>query len=206
MTKERKKTSSQEPVTQPTAPEGAAEEAVAEGVPDVATLQAELEQARAQAAEYLDGWQRARAEFANYRRRVEAERESARCESNRELLLKLLPIVDDFERALEALPAELADNPWISGVTMILNKLQALLESENVAAVTCVGQPFDPQWHEAMLQEETTEHPDGTVLMELRRGYRLGDRMLRPALVKVASNPTANAAAAAPEGKDDTGD
>jgi len=206
MSKERKKTPSEEPVTQPTAPEETTGEAVAEAAPDVTALQAELEQARAQAAEYLDGWQRARAEFANYRRRVEAERESARCESNRELLLKLLPIVDDFERALEALPDELADNPWVSGVTMILNKLQAFLESENVAAVTCVGQPFDPQWHEAMLQEETTEHPDGTVLMELRRGYRLGDRMLRPALVKVASNPSANAAAAAPEGKDDTGD
>jgi molecular chaperone GrpE len=114
--------------------------------------------------------------------------------------------VDDFERALEALPPELAENPWISGVTMILNKLQTFLESENVAAVAAVGQPFDPQWHEAMLQEETSDHPDGTVLMELRRGYRLGDRMLRPALVKVASNPTGAGQMPAPDGRNGTAD
>ncbi|MCS7261743.1 MAG: nucleotide exchange factor GrpE, partial [Anaerolineae bacterium] len=78
---------------------------------DIAALKAELERAQAQAAEYLEGWQRARAEFANYRRRVEAEREDIRCRSNEALLLKLLPIVDDFERALQVLPAELADHP-----------------------------------------------------------------------------------------------
>ncbi|MGC8879066.1 MAG: nucleotide exchange factor GrpE [Anaerolineae bacterium] len=158
---------------------------------DVAALQAELEKAQAQAAEYLEGWQRARAEFANYRRRVEAEREDIRCRSNEALLLKLLPIVDDFERALQVLPGELADHPWVDGVRMILNKIHALLESENVTAVSTVGQIFDPQWHEAMMQEETTEHPDGTIIEELRKGYRLGDRVLRPALVKVACNSAA---------------
>jgi molecular chaperone GrpE len=75
---------------------------------------------------------------------------------------------------------------------MILNKLHALLESENVTPVSAVGQMFDPRWHEAMMQEETTEHPDGTILEELRKGYRLGDRVLRPALVKVAHNSTAS--------------
>ncbi|MGQ9502921.1 MAG: nucleotide exchange factor GrpE [Anaerolineae bacterium] len=157
---------------------------------DVAALQAELEKAQAQAAEYLEGWQRARAEFANYRRRVEVEREDIRCRSNEALLLKLLPIVDDFERALQVLPAELADHPWVEGVRMILNKFHAFLESENVIPVSAVGQMFDPQWHEAMMQEETTEHPDGTIIEELRKGYRLGDRVLRPALVKVAHNST----------------
>lgn len=160
---------------------------------DVAALQAELEKAQAQAAEYLEGWQRARAEFANYRRRVEAEREDIRCRSNEALLLKLLPIVDDFERALQILPGELADHPWVDGIRMILNKIQALLESENVTPVSTVGQIFDPQWHEAMMQEETTEHPDGTIIEELRKGYRLGDRVLRPALVKVACNSAAQA-------------
>jgi molecular chaperone GrpE len=158
---------------------------------DIAALQAELEKAQAQAAEYLEGWQRARAEFANYRRRIEAEREEIRCRSNEALLLKLLPIVDDFERALQVLPAELADHPWVDGVRMILNKLHTLLESENVTPVSAVGQMFDPQWHEAMMQEETTEHPDGTIIEELRKGYRLGDRVLRPALVKVAHNSAA---------------
>jgi molecular chaperone GrpE len=161
----------------------------AEGQPNsVAALQAELEKAQAQAAEYLDGWQRARAEFANFRRRVEVEREDIRYRSNETLLLKLLPVVDDFERAMQVVPAEAANTPWVNGVAMILDKLQALLESEDVAVVQTVGQPFDPQWHEAMMQEETDEYPDGTVVQELRKGYRLGDRPLRPALVKVASN------------------
>jgi molecular chaperone GrpE len=173
-------------------PAAAAASTEAQTTVDIAALQAELEKAQAQAAEYLEGWQRARAEFANYRRRIEAEREEIRCRSNEALLLKLLPIVDDFERAFQVLPTELADHPWMDGVRMILNKLHALLESENVTPVSAVGQMFDPRWHEAMMQEETTEHPDGTILEELRKGYRLGDRVLRPALVKVAHNSTAS--------------
>ena len=154
-------------------------------VPD---LQAELEKAQAQAAEYLDGWQRARAEFANYKKRVEAEREELRRAGNETLLLKLLPVVDDFERAFQTLPEETADTPWVNGITMILRKLQVILESEGVVSIEAVGQPFDPQRHEAVIQEETGDHPDGYVMAEVRRGYRLGERVLRPALVKVASN------------------
>jgi len=176
--------------TDETTPAEAIVEETAEAQPDAtATPQAELEAARAQAAEYLDGWQRARAEFANYKRRVEAERDDVRCRSNADLLLKLLPVVDDFERALQVAPPELAHSPWVSGVTIILNKMHTILDSENVAPVAAVGQPFDPQWHEAMMQEETTDHADGAVIEELRKGYRLGDRVLRPALVKIASNP-----------------
>jgi molecular chaperone GrpE len=117
-----------------------------------------------------------------------------RCRSNETLLLRLLPVVDDFERALQVAPSELADTPWFNGVRMILNKLYAILESENVAPVQAVGEHFDPQWHEAMMQEKTTDYPDGTVMEELRKGYRLGERMLRPALVKVASNASQKAA------------
>jgi len=182
-----------EPSTEETEIGGTPAELPAATTVDVVALQAELEKTQAQAAEYLEGWQRARAEFANYRRRVEAERDEIRCRSNEALLLKLLPIVDDFERAWQALPPELADHPWVSGVQMILNKLQAFLESENVTPVSAVGQMFDPQWHEAMMQEETTEHPDGTVIEELRKGYCLGERVLRPALVKVACNTAAQA-------------
>jgi molecular chaperone GrpE len=151
-------------------------------------LQAELEKAQAQAAEYLDGWQRARAEFANYKKRVEAEREELRRAGNEALLLKLLPVVDDFERAFQTLPEELADTPWVNGITMILRKLQVILESEGVVPIEAVGQPFDPQRHEAVIEEETGDHPDGYVIAEVRRGYRLGERVLRPAMVKVASN------------------
>ena len=151
-------------------------------------LRAELEKAQAQTAEYLDGWQRARAEFANYKKRVEAEREELRRASNEALLIKLLPVVDDFERASQTLPEELADNPWVNGVTMILRKLHMILESENVSPIEAIGKSFDPQRHEAIVREETREHPDGYVIEEIRRGYRLGERVLRPSLVKVASN------------------
>jgi molecular chaperone GrpE len=184
----------------PSEPAVGGQVAVAGEQPDaIAALRAELEKAQSQAAEYLDGWQRARAEFANYKRRVEAERDDVRCRSNETLLLRLLPVVDDFERALQVAPAKLADTPWFNGVRMILNKLYAILESENVAPVQAVGEHFDPQWHEAMMQEETTDYPDGTVAEEVRKGYRLGDRMLRPALVKVASNASQKAAAGTDE-------
>ncbi len=154
----------------------------------LATLQSELEKAQAQAAEYLDGWQRARAEFANLKKRVEAEREEIRSRSNEELLLKILPVVDDFERAFQELPPEMEDTAWMNGITMIMKKLQKLLESENVAPLEAAGKPFDPQWHQAMMQEETEDYPDGICIEEIQRGYRLGDRVLRPALVKVACN------------------
>jgi molecular chaperone GrpE len=151
-------------------------------------LRTELEEAQPQAAQYLDGWQRARAEFANYKKRVEVERGELRRVSNEALLLKLLPVVDDFERAFQTVPEDLADVPWVEGIAMILRKLQAILEGENVTPIEAAGQPFDPQWHEAVMQEETTEHPDGYVVEEMQRGYRLGERVLRPSMVKVASN------------------
>ena len=155
---------------------------------ELESVRAEVEQVRAQAAEYLDGWQRARAEFANYKKRVEAERQELRRTSTEALLLKLLPVVDDFERAFQALPEESTDATWVDGFTMILRKLQAILESQDVTPIEATGQPFDPLWHEAVMQEETDEHPDGYVTEEMQRGYRLGDRVLRPSMVKVASN------------------
>jgi molecular chaperone GrpE len=155
---------------------------------ELEAVRAELEQAQAQAAEYLDGWQRARAEFANYKKRVEAERQELRRTSTEALLLKLLPVVDDFERAFQALPEDTTDAAWVDGFTMILRKLQAILESQDVTPIEATGQPFDPAWHEAVMQEETDKHPDGYVTEEMQRGYRLGDRVLRPSMVKVASN------------------
>jgi molecular chaperone GrpE len=155
---------------------------------ELEALRAELEKAQAQAAEYLDGWQRARAEFANYKKRVEAERALLQQTSNEALLLKLLPVVDDFERAFQTLPEDVADVPWVGGIKLILRKLQAILDSENVTPIEAIGQPFDPLLHQAVMQEETTEHPDGHVIEEMQRGYRLGERVLRPSMVKVANN------------------
>jgi molecular chaperone GrpE len=149
----------------------------------------ELEAARAQAAEYLDGWQRARAEFANYKRRMETEREDMRRRSKEDILHKLLPVVDDFERAFQTIPEEYADTPWANGISMILNKMLALLTQEDVQLIEAIGKPFDPHYHEAVMREDSTEHPDGAVIEEMQRGYLLGDRVLRPAMVKVANNP-----------------
>ncbi len=155
---------------------------------ELEAVRAELEQTQAQAAEYLDGWQRARAELANYKKRVEAERGELRQSSNEALLLKLLPVVDDFERAFQALPEDLEDIVWVDGFGIIQRKLQSILEGENVTPIEATGQPFDPEWHQAVLQEETSEYPDGYVSEEMQRGYLLGKRVLRPSMVKVAIN------------------
>lgn len=152
-------------------------------------LAAKLHAAEAQVAEYLDGWQRARAEFVNFKRRMEAEREDMRIRSKEDILRKLLPIVDDFERAFQTIPAEHATAPWINGISMIQNKLMALLAQEGVVPMEAVGKPFDPRFHEAVLREDSTDLPDETVKTELRRGYLLGDRVLRAAQVTVANNP-----------------
>jgi molecular chaperone GrpE len=104
------------------------------------------------------------------------------------LLRKLLDVVDDYDRALAAVPRELSHFGWIDGLRLIEAKLQALLESEGVTLIEAVGKPFDPHEHEAVVHQETTSVPDGTVIAELQRGYRIRDRVLRPALVNVANN------------------
>jgi len=100
------------------------------------------------------------------------------------LLLKILPVVDDFDRAIANIPAEIAESAWWGGTQLIAQKLRTLLESEGVKAITTVGQEFDPNIHEAVLYEDA-EGQDGKVVAELQRGYRLYERVLRPAMVKV---------------------
>ncbi len=155
----------------------------------VEQLEAELAEVKTRAAEYLDGWQRARADMANYRRRTEAERSTLVATANSRLLTRLLPVLDDFERAFETLPADLRNLTWIQGVGMIYRKLQITIEGEGATPVDAVGQPFDPNIHDAIMQEESNDYPAGTVVAELQRGYKLGDRVLRPAMVKVSSGP-----------------
>jgi len=162
-------------------------------------LESELVAAQQDAGELRAAWQRTAADFANYKRRTEQEREAVMGLANELLLLKLLNVVDDFDRALAAMPRELEHLGWIEGIWLLERKLRALLESEGVTAMEVVGQPFDPREHEAVIHEDTTEAPDGTVIAELQRGYRLRDRVLRPALVKVANN---SGQEAAPGGND----
>ncbi len=161
----------------------------AELLATVDDLQARLATAEQEAGDSRTGWQRAAADFANFKRRTELEREATLGLANELLLLKVLAVADDFDRALAAMPPELAATPWTEGIAAIDRKLRQLLDSEGVTPIEAVGKPFDPHEHEAVVQEETATAPDDTVLNELQRGYRIRDRVLRPALVSVARNP-----------------
>lgn len=150
------------------------------------SLEEELAAARAEAARNLDGWQRTQAEFANARKRFEKQRVETYVNANAELVGKLLPLLDDFERALESVPEGERDDPWISGVALVYRKMLSVLEEMNVEIIPAVGAVFDPNLHEALSQEPSTEYGSGIVVREMRRGYRLGDRVIRPSLVTVA--------------------
>ncbi|HUF07327.1 MAG TPA: nucleotide exchange factor GrpE [Candidatus Binatia bacterium] len=154
----------------------------------IESLERELVEARASGEEHLYNWQRSAADFANYRRRTEEERATVGQFSNAVLINKLLAVLDDFDRALESVPDDARD-PWIEGVRLVERKLRNVLETEGVTAIEAVGQPFDPNLHEAVVHEPTADHPDNEVIGELQRGYRLHDRVIRPSLVRVANNP-----------------
>ena len=153
------------------------------------TFEEEFEKAKAQAAEYLDGWQRTQAEFSNYKKRQEAERVQVTTLANATLLRKLLPVVDDFERAIATLSAGLSQLTWCEGILLIRHKLDAILESEGVKPIEVEGQTFDPHYHEAVTYEEVSGCEEGQIIGEVQRGYTLGERVLRPALVRVAKAP-----------------
>jgi molecular chaperone GrpE len=157
-----------------------------------AGLEARLAEAEQTAAEYLDGWQRAQAAFANFRKRTEAEQAHWRSTANAQLLARLLPVLDDFRRAYEAVPADEQDAPWLGGIRLIERKVNAILESESVKEIELnPGDAFDPHLHEAVLYQEVDGFDEGEVVTEIERGYLLGDRVLRPALVVVAKAPSA---------------
>lgn len=161
---------------------------VEEEVDEEAALVAELETVRAQAAEYLDGWQRARAEFMNYRRRQEQQQRQVEKDAQARLLVQLLPAIDDLGRAMSNVPPELRENPWVGGLSLVEQKWLATLDKAGVSTVPVEpGQPFDPNYHEALTHEPNAEYPAGTVIEVLQRGYKLGDMVLRPALVRVSS-------------------
>ena len=154
-------------------------------------LRRQLAAAEQEAQENRLGWQRAAADFVNFRRRTEQDRQQNLGLANEALLSKLLSVADDFDRAVAQLPDELRGHSWTDGIVAIDRKLRLLLESEGVTPIEAAGRPFDPREHEAVVQEETAQVPDGTVTNELQRGYRIRDRVLRPSMVVVAKSPTA---------------
>ncbi len=157
-------------------------------VAEIDRLTGELDAAGRQAEEYLVALQRERADFNNFRRRTEQEREANLGLAGEDLIRKVLALADDFDRAVESRPASLAEDPWADGVAAIDRKLRLLLESEGVTPIEAdPGRPFDPAEHEAIANVPGTGQPEGTIVDEIRRGYRLRDRILRPALVAVAA-------------------
>ena len=183
----------------PQRPRTRAEERIAELDTSPQTLSAQVDELRQQletteqeAAENKAAWQRTAADFANYKRRTEMDREQALGLANEVLLAKLLVIVDDFDRAIANMPAELRNLGWIEGIAAIDRKLDLLLSSEGLTPIEAVGKPFDPHEHEAIAQEERPDVPDGTVIAELQRGYRVRDRVLRPAMVVVSTGGPIN--------------
>jgi molecular chaperone GrpE len=145
--------------------------------------------------EYLAALQRERAEFTNFRQRTAKERDQERGLAGLDLISKVLSLADDFDRAIDSRPEALADSPWAEGIANIDRKLRGLLESEGVSAVDAkAGTPFDPREHEAIASVPGTGLPADTIVEEVRRGYRLRDRLIRPALVAVAAGDDAPAA------------
>ncbi len=156
----------------------------------VDAARSELEALKAKAAEYLDGWQRARADFSNYKRRVEKEQSETYQNATARVIGRFLDVNDDFDRAMQEKPADTSDAEalaqWAAGVGLIQRKLQNLLDAEGVERLEAEGQAFDPQRHEAVTQEESETHAPGQVIGVVRQGFRIGDRVIRPAIVRVA--------------------
>ena len=148
----------------------------------VEALEEQLAQAKEDAQKYLGNWQRAEADFQNYKKRVEQERDENRRFASAALIINTLPILDDLERALMSVDAHLAGLTWFEGIALIYRKLLVLLENAGVTVIEAEGRQFDPREHEAVTHAEGEE---GKVLAEVQRGYKLYDRVLRPAMVVV---------------------
>jgi molecular chaperone GrpE len=151
---------------------------------ELESLRRELAEVQAKAAENLDGWQRALAEFQNYKKRVERDRASDQAIMKGDVIRKILPVLDDLERALSNRPE---DSAWSSGIELIQRKLLLILESEGVRRIEAEGALFDPNVHEAISQEPFEGAESGSVVTVTQQGYMLGDRVIRPAQVKVAA-------------------
>lgn len=158
-------------------------------IAQVEKLTGELDTARREGEDYLAALQRERAEFQNFRRRTSEERLRDLGLAGEDLIRKVLAVADDFDRAIEARPQSIAHDPWFDGIAAIDRKLRQLLESEGVTAIdAAAGKPFDPREHEAIANVPGTGREEGEIVEEVRRGYRLRGRVIRPALVAVAVN------------------
>jgi len=159
---------------------------VALSMDEFTILTEDREKAEQQAKDYLDGWQRERAEFQNYRRRVERDQAQTTLNITGQVIKKYLVILDDLDRALKTRPTQGEGAAWSAGIELIYRKLQTILESEGVERIPAENQVFDPTMHEALTHEDSPDHQSGQIIEVIQQGYKIGDRVLRPALVRVA--------------------
>ena len=156
------------------------------------TLRAEAEEISREKDQFKDMMQRAQADLINYKRRSEEERDEQQKYISSRLILKLLPIMDDFSLAIGHAADSDADSPWLEGIKLIQRKLYSLLESENVTRIETADKEFDPFEHEAMAYQESAKYQEGQIMAVVRDGYKLHDRVIRPALVILANAPEAS--------------
>ncbi len=154
------------------------------------SMEEELETERQRSAEYLEQAQRARAELVNYRRRTEEELARMQKQAGERIISKLLPAIDDLDRAIDSMSEDDRASSWGEGIILVQKKIWSTLESEGVSPIESLGQPFDPSLHEAISMQEGANGAT-TVVQEFQRGFMLGDRVLRPAMVVVGSADTA---------------
>ncbi|HTX79051.1 MAG TPA: nucleotide exchange factor GrpE [Longilinea sp.] len=180
---------------EPTQEAEAAAEPVAEGeepkmvtVPlkDYAAQLKEIDDLKQQSADNFEGWQRERADFQNYRKRVERDQDTLRQSITGAVIKKYLVIVDDLGRALKSRPTEGEAAAWAEGLELIYHKLEGIMESEGVQRIPAENEMFDPNRHEAITHEDSPDHQSGQIIEVVQQGYTIGDRVLRPAQVRVA--------------------
>lgn len=171
---------SQEPVNEAGAAAAQAEEMADQGQDELARLKAEVEETQQR-------FVRAQADFDNFRRRTQKEKEELAKYASMKLVTELVPVIDNFERAMATVPEGTESESFSKGIQMIFRQLETVLSNEGLTAMDTVGQPFNPEFHQAIMQVETDEYEEGTVVEEVQKGYMLKDKVLRPAMVKVSS-------------------
>jgi len=153
---------------------------------DYAAQLEELDDLHQKVDEFSDGWQRERAEFANYRKRVSRDQEQQKQNDKIEVIKKYLVIHDDLERAMKTIPPESVKESWLNGLRLIDQKMKNLLEGEGIAPIPVENIAFNPELHEAISHEENPDFESGQIIEVVQQGYTIGERVIRPALVRVA--------------------
>ena len=194
MTEKEKKRKTEEPIekegeTYKAVPEGFDQEAaetVSLPLKGYASQLEELDDLRKKVDDFSDGWQRERAEFANYRKRITRDQDTEKQNSKLAILRKYLDIHDDLELAIKNMPDHVKSDAWINGIMLIYQKLSNLLDGEGMQPIPAENSAFDPAFHEAISSEEVEGFESGKIIEVVQKGYMIGDRVIRPARVRVA--------------------